>query len=117
MRFAEPVAHVYNPLEYAIRPHRLYIRRFADGPRRVVFLGMNPGPYGMAQTGIPFGEITHVRDWLGLTEEPTEEQLSAQVRPDERQAGTLMLALTVTPPPDVLPAGIPVVMGYTLKGP
>jgi single-strand selective monofunctional uracil DNA glycosylase len=29
---------------------------------------MNPGPYGMAQTGVPFGEVTLVRDWLQIEE-------------------------------------------------
>jgi single-strand selective monofunctional uracil DNA glycosylase len=29
---------------------------------------MNPGPFGMAQTGVPFGEIAAVRDWLGIHE-------------------------------------------------
>jgi len=27
---------------------------------------MNPGPFGMAQTGVPFGEVAAVRDWLGI---------------------------------------------------
>jgi len=27
---------------------------------------MNPGPFGMAQIGVPFGEIASARDWLGL---------------------------------------------------
>lgn len=27
---------------------------------------MNPGPFGMAQTGVPFGEVELVRDWLGI---------------------------------------------------
>ena len=27
---------------------------------------MNPGPFGMAQTGIPFGDVTMVRDFLGI---------------------------------------------------
>jgi single-strand selective monofunctional uracil DNA glycosylase len=27
---------------------------------------MNPGPFGMVQTGVPFGEVEAVRDWLGL---------------------------------------------------
>ena len=66
LRFAPPVSHVYNPLEYAMRPHHEYLRRYATGPRRVVFLGMNPGPFGMAQTGVPFGEVSRVRDWLGI---------------------------------------------------
>lgn len=68
LRFSEPVAHVYNPLDYAWAPHERYIRRFADGPRRVVFLGMNPGPFGMMQTGVPFGEVAAVRDWMGIEE-------------------------------------------------
>jgi single-strand selective monofunctional uracil DNA glycosylase len=29
---------------------------------------MNPGPWGMAQTGVPFGEVAAVRDWLGISE-------------------------------------------------
>jgi single-strand selective monofunctional uracil DNA glycosylase len=66
LQFSAPVTHVYNPLVYAAKPHAVYLRRFADTTKRVLFLGMNPGPYGMAQTGVPFGEITAVRDWLGI---------------------------------------------------
>src|SRR5256886_11761095 len=66
MRFAAPVAHVYNPLRYAWRAHEIYLRRYGNGPKRVLFLGMNPGPFGMAQTGVPFGQIAAVRDWLGI---------------------------------------------------
>src|SRR4029079_1630247 len=46
--------------------HEKYLQKFGTGTKRVVFLGMNPGPYGMAQTGVPFGEIAAVRDWLGI---------------------------------------------------
>ena len=67
LSFAEPVTHVYNPLEYARAPHELYVRRFGDSKKRVLFLGMNPGPWGMAQTGVPFGEIALVRDWMGIS--------------------------------------------------
>jgi single-strand selective monofunctional uracil DNA glycosylase len=66
LRFSAPVAHVYNPLDYAWLPHKQYAERYATGRRRVLFLGMNPGPFGMAQTGVPFGEIPAVRDWLGI---------------------------------------------------
>lgn len=66
LRFGAPVTHVYNPLDYAWSIHEAYLRRYANGPRRVVFMGMNPGPFGMVQTGVPFGEIATVRDWLGL---------------------------------------------------
>jgi single-strand selective monofunctional uracil DNA glycosylase len=34
----------------------------------VVFLGMNPGPFGMVQCGVPFGEIEAVRDWMGIAD-------------------------------------------------
>jgi len=66
LHFAAPVTHVYNPLEYARRPHNAYIRSYGDDLKRVIFLGMNPGPFGMAQTGVPFGDIAYVRGWLGI---------------------------------------------------
>ncbi|MCG8405464.1 MAG: single-stranded DNA-binding protein [Phycisphaerales bacterium] len=72
LEFASPVAYVYNPLEYAQAPHRRYVKRFGRAPREVVLVGMNPGPWGMAQTGVPFGEINLARDWLGL-EAPVEK--------------------------------------------
>jgi single-strand selective monofunctional uracil DNA glycosylase len=76
LRFAAPVAYVYNPLVYAWNTHEVYLRRYGNGRKRVLFLGMNPGPFGMAQTGIPFGEIAAVRDWLGIQatiERPPDE--------------------------------------------
>lgn len=66
LRFTRPVTHVYNPLDYAWRAYELYLRRYGNSTKRVIFLGMNPGPFGMAQTGIPFGQIAAVRDWLGI---------------------------------------------------
>lgn len=66
LEFSAPVTHVYHPLDYAWQAHELYLRRFGTGPKRVLFLGMNPGPFGMAQTGVPFGEIAAVRDWMGI---------------------------------------------------
>jgi single-strand selective monofunctional uracil DNA glycosylase len=66
LRFSPPVAHVYDPSRYAWAPYEAYLRRFVTGPRRVVLLGMNPGPFGMMQTGVPFGEVAAVRDWMGL---------------------------------------------------
>uniref|UniRef100_A0A8C3GFP2 Single-strand-selective monofunctional uracil-DNA glycosylase 1 n=1 Tax=Cairina moschata TaxID=8855 RepID=A0A8C3GFP2_CAIMO len=62
--FGAPVSHVYRPLDYAWEPHRHFVRRYCRGPKRVLFLGMNPGPFGMAQNGVPFGETRHVREWL-----------------------------------------------------
>jgi single-strand selective monofunctional uracil DNA glycosylase len=76
LKFAAPVAHVYNPLTYAWPAHEEFLRRFGNGRKRVVFLGMNPGPFGMVQTGIPFGEIAAVRGWLKISapiEKPAAE--------------------------------------------
>ena len=67
MTFGSPVTHVYNPLEYAWKTHEAYLRKFGTGPKDVLFLGMNPGPWGMAQTGVPFGEVGAVRDWMGVS--------------------------------------------------
>ncbi len=68
LRFSpSSAAAVYNPLIYAAEPYADYIRKFAAGKKRVLFLGMNPGPWGMAQTGVPFGEIGSVKNWLGIT--------------------------------------------------
>lgn len=66
LSFGPPVSHVYNPLAYARAPFELYLKRYGLGSRKVLFLGMNPGPFGMAQTGVPFGEVSMVRDWLGI---------------------------------------------------
>jgi single-strand selective monofunctional uracil DNA glycosylase len=66
LRFSPPVTHVYNPLEYAREPYRQYHAKYATIPKEVIFLGMNPGPWGMAQTGVPFGEIQAVRDWMKI---------------------------------------------------
>lgn len=66
LRFGPPVAYVYNPLVYARAPYREYLRRYGRGRKEVLFFGMNPGPFGMAQTGVPFGAVSHVRDFLGI---------------------------------------------------
>ena len=60
-----PATHVYNPLEYALRPYLDYLERYGGSPEAVL-VGMNPGPWGMAQTGVPFGDVEFVRDWLGI---------------------------------------------------
>ena len=65
-RFGPPADRVYRPLDYAWAPHREYLERFGAGRHRVLFLGMNPGPWGMAQTGVPFGEVAAVRDWMKI---------------------------------------------------
>ncbi len=67
MTFAPPVARVYNPLTYAWEAFEEYVTRYGNAKKRVLFLGMNPGPWGMTQTGVPFGEVAAVREWLGIS--------------------------------------------------
>lgn len=66
LKFSPPVSCVYRTLDYAWAPHQKYLETYGGGTKRVVFLGMNPGPFGMAQTGVPFGEVAAVRDWMGI---------------------------------------------------
>ena len=66
LRFAAPVHTVYAPLEYAWCGFQAYVERYAPRHARTLFLGMNPGPFGMAQTGVPFGDVGLVREWLGI---------------------------------------------------
>ena len=67
MKFSSPAAFVYNPLEYAADGVEKYLR-YSEGSKRVVFLGMNPGPWGMAQTGVPFGEVEAVKNFLHIND-------------------------------------------------
>ena len=83
MRFGPPITHVYNPLDYARESHNQYLKRYATPPKEVVFLGMNPGPWGMAQTGVPFGEVNLVKDWLRIETQvgtPTDMHPKRQVQ-------------------------------------
>lgn len=66
LRFSAPITHVYNPLQYARETHEAYLERYGAPPREIVLVGMNPGPFGMAQTGVPFGDVSMVRDWLKI---------------------------------------------------
>lgn len=85
LEFRSPVAYVYHPLDYAWAPHVEYLRRYGStAPREVILVGMNPGPFGMAQTGVPFGEVAMVRDWLGI-EGPVRQP--ARVHPRRPVAG------------------------------
>jgi single-strand selective monofunctional uracil DNA glycosylase len=81
LRFAAPVTNVYNPLIYARGPHELYLRRFGQGQKSVLFLGMNPGPFGMAQTGVPFGDVARVRDFLGIEAAVGRPEVEHPARP------------------------------------
>ena len=88
LSFGPPVSHVYNPLVYARRTHDAYLAKWGSGKIRILFLGMNPGPFGMAQTGVPFGEISWVRDWLGVEDTVDRPKSEHPKRPIEGFACT-----------------------------
>ncbi|XP_011881098.1 PREDICTED: single-strand selective monofunctional uracil DNA glycosylase [Vollenhovia emeryi] len=65
--FPASIQYIYNPLDYASETHSAYVRKYCTGVKKILFVGMNPGPWGMSQTGVPFGEINMVRDWLKIS--------------------------------------------------
>ena len=69
LKFSEPVTHTYLTVDYARAGYEAYLEKFANSKKRTLLLGMNPGPYGMAQTGVPFGEVAAVGEWMGLNPE------------------------------------------------
>lgn len=80
--FRLPIEYIYSPLEYAFNIHSMYVQKYCNTHKKILFLGMNPGPWGMSQTGVPFGEIKMVRDWLrisGPVGKPSKEQPNRKV--------------------------------------
>ncbi|MFO0683157.1 MAG: hypothetical protein U0234_13960 [Sandaracinus sp.] len=88
LRFAAPTTHVYDPLDYARAAHARYLERWGAGPKEVVLVGMNPGPFGMAQTGVPFGEVSLVKGFLGIEAEVGKPAREHPKRPIEGFACT-----------------------------
>ena len=58
--------YIYNPLDYAFCNYSEFVKMAVRDEQKALFMGMNPGPFGMVQTGVPFGEINAVRDYLGI---------------------------------------------------
>ncbi|NOX58022.1 MAG: single-stranded DNA-binding protein [Planctomycetes bacterium] len=81
LSFDSPVEYVYNPLEYARAGFDAYTAQCALDKAKILLLGMNPGPWGMAQTGVPFGEVEAVRDWLGIDVEIGHPAIEHPKRP------------------------------------
>ncbi len=81
LTFSLPIAVVYNPLEYAWESYRKYLEYYGNSQKKILFLGMNPGPWGMAQTGIPFGEIQAVHYWLNITARVKKPAIEHPKRP------------------------------------
>jgi single-strand selective monofunctional uracil DNA glycosylase len=86
LRFGPPTACVYNPLLYARRSHEAYLERYARQGVDALLLGMNPGPWGMAQTGVPFGEVRLVREFLAIDEPVGQPPIVHPKRPIEGMA-------------------------------
>ena len=83
LQFGDPVHFTYNPLTYAWAPHEQYVRAYGNGEKSHFFLGMNPGPFGMAQTGVPFGEVDAVVNWLHIRGEVGRPEHTHPKRPVE----------------------------------
>lgn len=81
LAFASPVAFVYSPLGYARALREQYLVRYGGGPKAVLLLGMNPGPFGMAQTGVPFGDVASVKEFLDLDADVERPKLEHPKRP------------------------------------
>ena len=81
LHFEPPTAFVYNPLEYADAAIEQYMERWASPGVDGLLVGMNPGPWGMAQTGIPFGEVNAVRDFLRIDAEVKRPSVEHPKRP------------------------------------
>lgn len=66
LTFSGSVTHIYNPLVYARDGYDQYIARFGNATKKMIWVGMNPGPFGMVQTGVPFGDVQMVKTWMGI---------------------------------------------------
>lgn len=75
------VKYVYNPIDYASEPSEKYIREYCQDLKELLFVGMNPGPFGMCQTGVPFGDTKWVKDWLGIEGEVNQPPVKCPSRP------------------------------------
>tara|TARA_X000000950_G_scaffold287489_2_gene399968 strand:+ start:729 stop:1517 length:789 start_codon:yes stop_codon:yes gene_type:complete len=71
------VAHATNTLDYAWPLHEAWIRTWGGHGASTLLLGMNPGPWGMAQSGVPFGATATVRDELEIPDLALETPVGA----------------------------------------
>ena len=60
------VCHATNPLDYAWQHHRQYLTKWGARGGKTILLGMNPGPWGMAQSGVPFGSTNMAKTFLQI---------------------------------------------------
>lgn len=81
LKFGPPTSHVYNPLIYGRAAFRQYCQLYGQPEKEVLLLGMNPGPWGMAQTGVPFGDVSMVRQWLNIQAPIAKPEIQHPKRP------------------------------------
>jgi len=86
-------------------PYQLFATRLSS-----LLLSIRPTLTGQSAEQVTAKVFAHLREWLGLGEE-AQEQINVQTRPAEDGTG-LQLAVTVTPPKNILPGEVPVVLGY-----
>ncbi|MEP0842509.1 MAG: type VI secretion system contractile sheath large subunit [Phycisphaerae bacterium] len=91
-------------------PYQLFASRLA-----VLLFALKPHLAGLSAEKIIATVTEHVRDWLKTPDgPPPAESVSVLARPAEDAPAVLELAVTATPPQNLLPGGIPVVMGYRI---
>jgi type VI secretion system ImpC/EvpB family protein/type VI secretion system ImpB/VipA family protein len=92
-------------------PYQLFASRLST-----LLLELKPYLTGLSDEKLAAFVLTHVRDWLTVADVPPEEQqIAVQAKPLEDNPNSLQLAVTVTPPPQILPGGVPVVLGYRVR--
>jgi len=91
-------------------PYQLFAVRLSS-----LLLDLKPHLRGRSPEALAQMVTAHMRDWVPFDAEPTPEQLTVQVRPSEDNPSVLELAVTVAPPPRIVPGGVPVVLGYRLN--
>jgi len=91
-------------------PYQLFASRLST-----LLFELKPHLAGMGADAVTKTVRAHVQDWLSTEDAKiSEEDLRVQVGGTDDDPNTTMLAVTVTPPPTILPGAIPVVVGYKL---
>ena len=90
-------------------PYQLFAGRLAD-----LLFELKPHLAGKSPDAIAGFVKEHVADWISLKPDAPAEQLSVHTRTAEDDPNVTEMAVTVTPPQQILPGAIPVVLGYRL---
>ncbi len=91
-------------------PYQLFAVRLSS-----LLLDLKPHLRGGSAEALTRVVNTHMRDWIPFEADPTPEQLCVQIRPSEADPAVLELAVTVAPPQQIVPGGVPVVLGFRLN--